>query len=176
MSLPKFRPDYRYSLLTLGRTFEWGVLALLVVAVVLWFMYYMRQVQAMGEYAAVRTTLGALRTALVLDHLQHQADQAAGVAVPVGKGPTKPFDPFDLLDRRVMNYRGIAKVSQAKSVMPGSWVFDPACPCVGYRPIDDGWLDAPSGDFVAWYVLGGAPGPLMLTAREPYRWQDQRLE
>jgi len=162
---------WRTRFVTPGRVVEWGVAALLVAVVVVVFMKYMREVQAQGEYAAVRTTLGALRTALVIDHLQRQV---APLADATAAKPQR--SPFDLLERHPTNYVGVASVGKAQTVPAGSWVFDPACPCVGYRPLDDGWLDSPSGDVVAWYQLSGAPGPLQLTARERYRWQDHVLD
>jgi hypothetical protein len=171
MALPRSPVHYRF--LMPGRRIEWGVAALLLAVIVVVFMRYMREVQAQGEYATVRTTLGSLRTALVLDHLQRTANSAIASERPV---PNALRNPFDLLDRLPINYRGIARVGQASRVPAGSWVFDPACPCIGYRPQDDGWLDSPSGDPVAWYVLGGAPGPLQLTARERYRWRDHQLD
>ncbi len=154
-----------------GRVVEWGMAALLLAALLVVFMSYMRAVQAQGEYAAVRTTLGALRTALVLDHLKRNADPVASVIVV-----TSPTSPFDLLDHRPVNYAGVVSARNSDGVPAGNWVFDPACPCVGYRPLHDGWLDSPSGDSMAWYVLSGAPGPLQLTARERYRWKDHVLD
>jgi hypothetical protein len=157
--------------LTLGRTVEWGVAALLVAALVVVFMKYMRDVQAQGEYAAVRTTLGALRTALVIEHLRRSADPT------VDKSMVKSMkSPFELLDHLPANYAGIVDAKQPQSIPVGSWVYDPACPCVGYRPLTDDWLDSPSGELIAWYALSGSPGPLQLTAREHYRWQEHVLD
>lgn len=154
-----------------GRVVEWGVAALLLAVLVMVFMKHARAVQAQGEYAAVRTTLGALRSALVIDHLKRNADPATGATI------VKPVaSPFDLLDHRPVNYAGVVSARHAEGVVAGSWVFDPTCPCVGYRPLDDGWLDSPSGDLMAWYVLSGTPGPLQLTAKERYRWQDHVLD
>ena len=55
----------------------------------------------------------------------------------------------------------------------GSWVFDTDCVCVGYLPMYPQWFDSPSGDVMAWYQVHGAPGPLLLLAKEAYVWQDQ---
>jgi len=167
----KFVRPLPYRILHSGYLVEWGVVALLLAVLVVVFMKYMREVQAQGEYAAVRTTLGALRTALVFDHLRRSVETTAETSVAAAKK-----SPFELLDHLPANYAGIASVRQPQAVPAGSWVFDPACPCVGYRPLDDGWLNSPSGDLVAWYALGGAPGPLQLTARERYRWQDHVLD
>lgn len=62
---------------------------------------------------------------------------------------------------------------QAATVPAGSWVFDPLCTCVGYVPIYAQWFDSSSGDVMAWYQVSGAPGPLQLTPKEAYVWQEQ---
>jgi hypothetical protein len=154
-----------------SRTIEWALAGLVVAVLVVVFTRHMRVVQGQGEYAAVKTTLGALRTALVIDYLHRHADPAFDASVA-----KEPRSPFDLLQYRPVNYAGIVTARQALAVAPGSWVYDPACPCVGYRPVDDDWFDSPSGEPLAWYMLGGAPGPLQLTARERYLWQDQVLD
>ena len=158
------------SLPTWSRTLEWSVMGMVVAILVAAFMHYTRIVQGQGEYAAVRSTLGALRSALVIDHLQRSAAKPAGAVVNGQRNP------FDLLQQRPANYSGVASSEQAASVVPGSWVFDPLCPCIGYRPLDDLWFDSPSGEPMAWFQLQGAPGPLQLTGKEIYRWQGQLLD
>lgn len=153
-----------------SRTIEWALAGLVVAVLVAMFVRQMRVVQGQGELAAVKTTLGALRTALVIDYLHRKADPAAAAAAK------EPRNPFDLLQYRPVNYAGIVSVRQSLAVAPGSWIFDPACPCVGYRPMDDAWFDSPSGEPLAWYRLEGAPGPLQLTAGERYLWRDQVLD
>ena len=153
------------------RTLEWALAAAVVAVLVAVFMRHMRIVQGQSEQAAIRTTLGALRTAFVIDHLQRSVETSA--SLPVAK---EPLNPFHLLQYRPLNYAGTVDSRKTFSVPPGSWVFDPVCPCVGYRPLDGHWLNIPSGDTVAWYQISGAPGPLQLTARENYRWQDQMLD
>ncbi len=167
------------SLPTWSRTLEWSVMGIVVAILVAAFTHYTRIVQGQGEYAAVRSTLGALRTALVIDHLQRstaQTSSAAVVGAATGLVADAQRNPFDLLQRTPVNYSGIANRQQADTVVPGSWVFDPACPCVGYRPLGDLWFDSPSGEPMAWFRLHGAPGPLQLTGKEIYRWQGQLLE
>jgi hypothetical protein len=165
------RSQWPAGFLTHRRVVEWCVAAMLLTVLVVLFMKYMREVQAQGEYAAVRTTLGTLRTSLVIDYLKRHANPATGASD--GKAPGSPFE---LLARRPTNYAGIVIDRNVQNVPVGSWVFDPVCPCVGYRPLNDGWLDSPSGEPMAWYRLSGAPGPLQLTAREQYRWQNQILD
>ncbi len=163
------------SLPTWSRTLEWSVMGIVVAVLVAAFMHYTRIVQGQGEYAAVRSTLGALRTALVIEHLQRSAAKASTTetAAAVENGQRNPFD---LLQHRPANYSGIGSSQQVDSVVPGTWVFDPVCPCVGYRPVDDLWFDSPSGELMAWFKLQGAPGPLQLEGKEIYRWQKQLLD
>jgi len=163
------------SLPTWSRTLEWSVMGLVVAILVVAFMHYTRVLQGQGEYAAVRSTLGALRTALVIDHLQRVTAKISnkGAADAV---LNEPRNPFELLQQRPANYSGLASRQQAEMVLPGTWVFDPACPCIGYRPLDDRWFDSPSGELMAWFQLQGAPGPLQLTGKEIYRWQGQLLD
>ena len=150
-----------------ARIVEWSLLAAVIVLLVLLFARHVRVLQGQAELAAVKSTLGALRTALVIDHL-HQNVQS-------GKAPVgfTQRNPFELLQRRPVNYFGEMSALEAASAPPGSWVFDTVCVCVGYLPMYPQWFDSPSGDVLAWYQLSGAPGPLQLFAKEAYAWQDQ---
>jgi len=159
--------------LTRGRIVEWSLVAVVVTVVVVVFMQRMREVQAQGEYAAVRTTLGALRTALVIDHLQRSL---SATGVTSATAATQQSNPFELLERRPANYAGVGQWGQTRGVRPGSWVYDPACACIGYMPLNDGWLDTPTGEPMAWYQLSGAPGPLQLKAMGRYLWQEMVLD
>ncbi len=148
---------------------EWLLLALVIVVLLLLFTREVRVVQGQAERAAVKATLGALRTALVLDHLQRQVARGkSSVALT-------QHNPFKLLQRRPLNYRGERSAAQALAAPPGSWVFDPLCTCVGYVPIYAQWFDSPSGELMAWYQITGAPGPLQLVAKEAYGWQGEVL-
>jgi hypothetical protein len=150
------------------RMVEWSVVAALILTLVVAFMYQMRVVQRQAELAAVRTTLGALRTALVLQHLQQQG-QAHGVVVAGVQ-----HNPFELLARHPANYVGEVAAVQTAAVSPGSWVFGAQCVCVGYVPYDATEFDSPSGDVMAWYHVTGTPaGPLQMTPREAYKWQGE---
>ena len=153
------------------RAFEWALVAAVILVLAVVFVRHMRAVQGQSEQAAVRTTLGALRTALVIEHLQHSLTPIGGLSTA-----RPPRSPFDLLQYRTANYIGIVNSRKALIVPPGSWVYDPVCPCIGYRPLDDLWLNSPSGEPMAWFLISGAPGPLQLTARENYLWQDQLLD
>lgn len=151
------------------RKVEWSLLLGVVVVLALLFSRQVHLMQGQGELAAIRSTLGALRTAFVLDHLHKQVvDQTSPVALV-------QRNPFELLQRRPVNYLGEMSAAQAVAAPVGSWVYDAACACVGYMPIYAQWFDSPSGDVMAWYRVGGAPGPLQLTAKENYVWQGQVL-
>ena len=150
-----------------NRLVHWGVIT--GVVVVLWqvLAQQVRVVEAQAELAAVQSTLGALRTALVIDYLRQQPTLTSMTK--------KPLNPFDLLSEYPLNYRGILSAKAAETAVAGSWVFDPGCDCVGYRPQETKWFDCPSGDSMAWYQVSGAPGPLQLTARESYKWQGKSM-
>jgi len=145
-------------------------LAGVIVVLGLVFARQVRVLQGQAELAAVKTTLGALRTTLVIDHLQK--------SVVAGNSPVAlaQRNPFELLQRQPVNYRGEMTPAAAAAAPAGRWVFDPGCICVGYLPIYAQWFDSPSGDAMAWYQVSGAPGPLQLTAKEAYVWQGQAMK
>lgn len=158
-----------------GRWVEWSVLLVLVVVVssVLW--RYGQQVRAQAERAAVQSTLGALRTALVLNQLQT-------VLLPARKtAPLLPADmpspnPFTLLQQRPANYAGEVPAALLQEVAGGQWVFDPRCACVGYKPQEPAALDAPAGAQALWFVLESGPGAMQLRSMQAYVWGGQVLE
>ena len=106
------------------RIVEWGILAALAVILLVAFLHKSLQVQAQAEVAAVRTTLAALRTALVLEHIRAKTTPGAVVA-------NLQHNPFVLLQQVPGNYRGQQDLAQALAGAPG-WYFDSACGCVGY--------------------------------------------
>ena len=131
-------------------------------------------VQAQVEGAAIKTNLGGLRTALVIDYLAQQ------VAVSHGIGRANPGvavqpNPFLLLHRMPANYVGEMRVADAANLPPGSWLFDSTCTCIAYRPLYPEWLSSPSGSDVLWFDVVGAPGPLQLAPREAYVWKGELL-
>ena len=147
------------------RRVEWTLLVSLMVVVGLLFVREMRAVQGQTEAIAVQTTLGALRTALVIDHLQKIVSKTAPVAVA-------QRNPFELLQRRPANYWGELTLAEAALAPTGSWVFDPVCVCVGYVPMF-AQIESPSGEVMLWFRVSEAPGPLQLTAKEAYVWHGQ---
>ena len=149
------------------RMIEWSLVAALIAVLALVFMHQVRVLQGQAELSAVKTTLGALRTALVLDHLRHSVKENGASVASLQRNP------FELLQRRPPNYRGELSRTDAETAPDGSWVFDPVCVCVGYRPLYAEWFDSPSGESLAWYQLSDAAGPWQLTAKEAYIWQGQ---
>ena len=152
------------------RLVEWALVVLLIGALVVAFLHQARVIQRQAEFAGIRTTLGALRTALVMQHLQAQMPgQSQSVAM-------MQRNPFDLLERRPVNYRGVIQAKSLSLLPSGGWVFEPVCGCVGYLPLDGAEFDSASGDAVAWFVVNTSVLPYQLTAKEPYVWQGQVLD
>lgn len=151
------------------RLVEWSLVATLIVVLALVFLHQVRAVQRQAELAAVRTTLGALRTAFVIQHLQlASAAQSRPAAVA-------QRNPFQLLQNRQANYFGEIRAADAAAVPPGNWVFDAECGCVGYMPADSEAFDSPSGEAMAWYRVETTVGPSQLAAKEAYVWQGQMM-
>lgn len=147
-------------------------MALLVLALMTAFVHYSRFVRGQAELAAVQTTVGALRTALVVEHLRRQV---AGMGTSDITLPPA-FNPFELLGQKPTRYVGSVQRQTATNVAPGSWVYDPQCPCVGYRPFDDRWFESPVDDALMWFQVTGMPGVLQLVAKEKYRWNNEPVE
>jgi hypothetical protein len=156
-----------------SRMLEWGVLGCVVAVLLFVLGQKMREVQGQGESAAIRSTLGALRTAMVLHQLQ------LNVAGVQGTVASAQRNPFDMLASRPVNYggetRGAAGVTE-DVLVPGRWVFDPDCRCVGYAPLNPQWLDSPSGSATIWLQISMPGGAPQLNARELYRWQGVPLD
>jgi hypothetical protein len=153
---------------------EWTLLLLLILVVFLLFARQVNLIRGQAELSAIQSTLGALRTALVLDQVQRSVQGSVqGGASTVASGQRNPFD---LLQARPLNYRGAFQAQSLAALAPGSWVFDSDCPCVGYLPMDGQWLHSPNGDVMLWYQLKGAGSVMQLDAREHYLWQGLAVE
>jgi hypothetical protein len=148
-----------------GRMVEWGILAVLVLALVGVFGHYVRVIQGQGERAAVLSTLGALRTALVIDHVQRHAKTT------IGDQTTAPLNPFLVLQALPANYGGEMSVVQSLAAPGGRWVYDPQCSCIGYVPLDAVWRTSGSAASVLWFKVSDGNGPRALVAMEAYVWQ-----
>lgn len=151
-----------------SRLVEWSVLGGVVVVLAVVLARQVRDVQAQAEFAAIQSTLGALRTAYVIDYSHKNMLKG-------GRLTMQQRNPFELLDQYPVNYRGVMSAAEAVNAVGSGWVFDPKCVCVGYLPLDEKWLNSPSGDVMAWYHVSSVPGPLQLTAKEAYVWQGKRL-
>lgn len=155
---------------TWSRLIEWSIVALILVALVGLYTRQTRDMRGQTELAAVRSTLGALRTALVIDHLRKTV-----AGVQANKGGAR--NPFELLQQHPQNYWDASAGRGQAKAPPGHWVFDGACDCVGYVPSDPRWLDHFNDEGIVWFkVTGdGRTGPLELTAKEAYAWQNLSL-
>lgn len=153
-----------------GRWLEWSLVAAVILGLTWAYAYQLGRVRAQGELAAVKSTLGALRMALVIDYVRQKAG-SNGLSVA-----TTQRNPFELLQRRPANYLGEMSRAKAASAPAGSWVFAADCACVGYVPLHAQWFQSPSGDALAWFAVRGAPGPFEIVAQESYVLQNQLLD
>lgn len=152
------------------RLLEWTIVAGVVLSVTLLLIRQAHEVKGQAELANVRTTLAALRTALVIEHLKQSADQSDPVATLAGGNP------FALLQNRPMNYAGVMNSRDVEGLPPGTWMFGPDCVCLAYRPLDDTWFFSPDGSGVAWFQVSAPPRPPLISARVAYRWRMESLE
>ncbi len=131
------------------RIFEWGVMGAVALVLLLIGLWYARKLQAQAEFYTAQSTLGALRTALVIHQLQsalgHTATQRskatpisaatstlASTSTSLAATASVP-NPFTLLAQEPANYNG-ERSSTTTDWVPGMWMFDPQCPCIGYLP------------------------------------------
>ena len=120
----------------------------------------------LAERAAVQSTLGALRTAFVADFLQREVRRQAKASA------TAPLEsnPFLLLDRPAPNYAGVVATDAVANAPQGAWVFDPTCPCIGYRPLYPRDLLPPSDLPVLWFDIRSTGSTRQLEPRAEYLW------
>jgi hypothetical protein len=147
---------------------EWSIVALLLVTLVLVFGRQMQTVQAQGERLAVRFTLKILREALRLEQILKRAP-------PTAVSGTPNRNPFALLASLPANFSGEVSSSKADTVVPGNWVFDPECGCVGYRLLYPQWLQPEQFADVIWFRVSQSPGEVRMVAQAPYIWLGQPL-
>ncbi len=152
------------------RMVEWTIVLAVVLAVILLLIRQANVVKGQAELAAIRSTLAALRTALVIDHLQRSTGQTDQPVAVVQRNP------FLLLQNRMPNYAGVMASREVEALRPGAWMFAPDCACLAYRPVDDAWFFSPDGSGVAWFEVSAPPGPLLVSARAAYRWQDDLIQ
>jgi hypothetical protein len=151
------------------RALEWGLLAVVILALTGYFFREFRLVQAQGEMAAVKSTLGSLRTALLLDFLQREAKHTS-TEVAMQRNP------FLLLDHLPGNYAGVFDSSKGQAVQAGTWVFDPYCVCIGYEPLNTQGLITQEYAPAMWFRISTPPGPLQINARQNHQWAGQPVD
>ena len=147
-----------------GRYLERGLVVGVIVLIVVVLDGRMQALQAQAEVAGMRSTLGALRTALVLDHLQRQLRPQK---TPVERNP------FLLLEPVPANYAGVKPAQSLPGDAPGQWVFDPACLCVGYAPVHAQWAGDAGDVGVLWFRVIPTTGASRIDAALNYQFQDQ---
>lgn len=150
------------------RMLEWSLLSLLVLAVMSALYYYARMVHAQAERAAVLTTLGALRTALIVQQLPVVAHSATDSSA---QNP----NPFDSLTTLPAAYAGTVQGRDVAAVADGQWVFDEGCACIGYKPLYPEWLQTDDGLRVLWFQHRGSGNTSQWVALGQYVWQDQPI-
>ena len=153
-----------------SRQFEWSLVLAVLLCVGGFAARQYRQLEGLGEYGAIQSTLGNMRTALLLDYLQRLAANRPPAA------PGREQNPFVLLSMSVGSYAGVVPMSQQTEVAPGSWMFDERCVCVGYRPLHPQWLEPIPGPAALWFRLTTRGGLVQVTAMQHYRWQSQPID
>jgi hypothetical protein len=163
------------------RLAEWGVLLALILVVVGVGYAQTQRLRGEAELSRLRSTLGALRTALVVAHLERvvQAQRNGPAGATSTDSPELPpvsRNPFLALARMPPNYLGESNPLALVDLPGGNWVFDAACHCIGYRPSETGWLEAPADVVALWFQISAPPGPLQITASHTYVWMGQKVE
>lgn len=148
---------------------QWAIVLGLVLVVLVVLARKAQEVQALAEMTAVRESVTALRTTLVIAflHQQVRGEHAAGSTDP---------NPFLQLERLPSNYTGLRAMEDGVLATPGSWYYDPVCNCIGYRLMFPQWLSQPGGgETMGWHVERDASGMRTLRAFAPYRWFSQPI-
>ena len=160
------------------RSVEWTLLIGLVLALIFLLSRQIREVQGQAEGAAIKSTLGALRVAFVINQLQaSRAPNGLGAQSDPNISPLKQRNPFDLLQTRPPNYFGEISSLEGSQAPPGSWSFIAECDCIAYQPMDDRWFYSASGDNIAFFkIIGSVGSPLQLVGKEVYLWRGQVLD
>ncbi len=150
------------------RLTEWCLVALILLGLGFAFEREIRSLQAQSEKVLVVSTLASLRTALVLNRLTRQLR------------PNDPSlnekNPFLLLQQLPPSFAGQMPMRDIYRVAPGSWVFDPDCPCVGYRLQYPEWLEPAQVVGVVWFRVGKTDGGTSLTPQAQYVWLGRPLK
>ena len=148
------------------RVVEWGLLGAAILLLIIVFLRQARLVQDQAELATVRTTLAAMRTAAVLQHIQGSAGKSDSSTARAQQNP------FAALQNPPLNYLGELDVRRLPEDITG-WFFDPACRCVGYARAQTRWFPISDGWQLLLFQVRGGSGPLQLFAMEDYLWRGE---
>jgi hypothetical protein len=151
------------------RVAEWSAVVLTLLVLVGAFGYYAEIVQGEAEAAAIKSTLGSLRTAFVLDHLKQKMDESNGSVAVVQRNP------FLLLNATPPNYVGDREGQGPEPLLPGTWVYDTLCICVGYSPAHSQWVQGADVAQTLWFRISAPPPPFQLHATQRYNWRGDTL-
>jgi hypothetical protein len=151
------------------RVIEWGIVTLVLFALIWVLGREARVVQGQGERVAVKATLASLKAALAIDQLTAQMRAQKGTSTE------KPKNPFTLMQGATPNYAGELTLRNIDSVPPGSWVFDPECGCVGYRLLYPQWLEPEQEADAIWFRVGATLADPRLKQQAQYRWFGQSM-
>ena len=142
---------------------EWCLVALVILGLAWAFEREIRSIQAQSERVFVLSTVASLRTALVINRLTRE--------LRPGDASLQERNPFRLLQQVPANYAGEMLMRDVYQVVPGSWVLDPECGCVGYRLLYPQSLEPPQELGVIWFRIGNLQGGPALTPLSDYRWR-----
>lgn len=145
---------------------EWSILALVVLGFAGLFGHYTQRVHSQAERAAVLTTLGALRTALVLEQL-HPTVRTVTTSIA---------NPLDALAQYPATYAGTVTGRDVAAVAPGQWVFDDDCACIGYKPTYLDWLQSNQQLQALWFQRRGRGSATLLVPLDRYVWDGLLVE
>lgn len=147
---------------------EWIILSFVVLVITGILGYKLQKIHSQTELAAAQYTVGSLRTAMVLEHLRLKVDQDE---------EPRLRNPFELLDPIPSNFVGERAMTEAHTVPPGHWFFDPFCECIAYRLLYSEWLDEPTGSEIISFrvALNRKEGLLTLHPLYPIVWLGVRI-
>ena len=143
-------------------------MALILLALGFAFEREIRSLQAQSERVFVTSTVASLRTGLVLNRLTRELrPNDASLLVN---------NPFLLMQQLPTNYAGEMHMRDIYRIAPGSWVFDPDCPCVGYRLLYPDWLEPRQEIGAIWFQVGKGSSASSLTPLATYVWLGSALK
>jgi hypothetical protein len=161
-----------------GRSFEWALVAAVLLVLIGVFLREFQKVQAYAERASVKTTLGALRIAIVVDYVQAQTAGVQPQTTPTVTSAqhTAVKNPFLLLAQPPKVSTPTETAAFESSVPAGFWVFEATCRCIGYRPQHEHGRAALGRSGMVWFnLVHHGSGPNQLVAQEAYEWNGELL-